>query len=82
MHFPSVWKALEAMKRQDGLGASPTGQRLPKRTYGGWGSQKPFLTGRLVKLNWKIPLHFQAISKARKSLKWKNGLGASPTLES
>ena len=21
MHFPSIWKALEAMKRQDGLGA-------------------------------------------------------------
>ena len=27
---------LEAMKRQDGLGASPTGQRLPERSYGSW----------------------------------------------
>ena len=28
MHFSSIWKALEAMKRQDdGIGASPKGQR-------------------------------------------------------
>ena len=27
---------LEAMKRQDGHGASPTGQRLPERSYGSW----------------------------------------------
>ena len=36
MHFPSIWKVLEAMKRQDGLGASSTGQRLPERSYGSW----------------------------------------------
>ena len=34
--FPIHLKALEAMKRQDGLGESPTGQRLPDRTYGSW----------------------------------------------
>ena len=30
------WKALEAMKMQDGLGASPSGQRLPERPYDSW----------------------------------------------
>ena len=33
MHFPDIWKALEAMKRQDGLGASPKWQRRPERPY-------------------------------------------------
>ena len=33
VHFPDIWKALEAMKRQDGLGASPKWQRRPERPY-------------------------------------------------
>jgi len=36
MHFPAIWKALEAMKMQDGLGASPKGQRRPERPYNSW----------------------------------------------
>jgi hypothetical protein len=30
------WKALEAMKMQDGLGASPRGQRRSERPYDSW----------------------------------------------
>ena len=30
------WKALEAMKIQDGLGASPRGQRRSERPYDSW----------------------------------------------
>ena len=33
IHFPAIWKALEAMKRQDGLGTSPNRERRPERPY-------------------------------------------------
>ena len=32
MHFPAIWKALEAMKMQDGLGAFPKGIASPRAT--------------------------------------------------
>jgi hypothetical protein len=32
----ALWKALEAMKMQDGLGASPRGQRRSERPYDSW----------------------------------------------